>query len=226
MLHRSSIINKIVINIMIIEVMGKTKSPPSFVDSRPRDVIARVRSLACNIEAVKHGGRPTFFFFSSHYTTPAQCWAQDLARGLNSSRSSWVHGCGRMGQTSRCFMVCSFPHSHVVCPSSLNPHFCIMDLHRPVPVRRRFRLEQVGHVSLEPGGSDSFGLNESWCGVVWRWLDQIVSLRVWALPSRGSTEWRKLCLDFSLFLAGSCSYRGCRGSFSCLSLSSWDETAV
>ena len=21
------------------------------------------------------------FFFSSHYTTPAQCWAQDLARG-------------------------------------------------------------------------------------------------------------------------------------------------
>ena len=45
------------------------------------------------------------------------------------------------------------------------------------------------------------------------------------LPSRCSTEWRKLCLDFSLFLAGSCSYRGCRGSFSCLSFSSWDETA-
>ena len=36
---------------------------------------------------------------------------------------------------------------------------------------------------------------------------------------------RKLCLDFNLFLAGSCSYRGCRGSFSCLSFSSWDETA-
>ena len=27
------------------------------------------------------------------------------------------HGCGRMGQTSRCFIVCSSPHSHVVCPS-------------------------------------------------------------------------------------------------------------
>ena len=147
-----------------------------------------------------------FFFFSSHYTTPAQCWAQDLARGLNSSRSSWVHGCGRVGQTSRCFMVCSFPHSHVVCPSSLNPHFCIRVLHRPVPVRRRFRLDQVGHVSLEHVGSDSLGLNESLCGVVWRWLDQRVSIRVRALPSRGSTEWRKLCLDFSLFLAGSCSY--------------------
>ena len=166
-----------------------------------------------------------FFFFSSHYTTPAQCWAQDLARGLNSSRSSWVQGCGRMGQTGRCFMVCSSPHSHVVCPSSLNPHFCIRDLHLPVPVRRRFRLDQVGHVSLEPGGSDSLGLNESLCGVVWRWLDQRVSIRVRALPSRGSTEWRKLCLDLSLFLAGSCSYRGCRGSFSCLSFSSWDETA-
>ena len=165
------------------------------------------------------------FFFSSHYTTPAQCWAQDLARGLNSSRSSWVQGCGRMGQTSRCFIVCSSPHSHVVCPSSLNPHFCIRNLHRPVLVRGRFWLDQLGHVSLKPGGSDSLGLNVSLCGVVWRWLDQRVSLRVRALPSRGSTEWRKLCLDFSLFLAGSCSYRGCRGSFSCLSFSSWDETA-
>ena len=29
----------------------------------------------------------------SLYTTPAQCWAQDLARGLNSSRSSWLQGC-------------------------------------------------------------------------------------------------------------------------------------
>ena len=69
------------------------------------------------------------------------------------------------------------------------------------------------------------GLNESLCDVVWRWLDQRVSLRVRALPSRGSTEWRKLRLDFSLFLAGSCSYSGCRRSFSCLSFSSWDETA-
>ena len=143
--------------------------------------------------------------------------------GLNSYRSSLVQGCGRMGQTSRCFMVCSSPHSQVVC-SSLNPHFCIRDLHRPVPVRRRFRLDQVGHVSLEPGGSDSLGLNENLC-VVWRWLDQRFSLRVQVLPSRGSTEWRKLCLDFSLFLAGSCSYRGCGGSFSCLCFSSWDETA-
>ena len=125
------------------------------------------------------------FFFSSHYTSLAQYWAQDLARGLNSSRSSWVHGCGRMEQTSRCFVFCSSPHSHVVCPSSFNPHFCIRDLHRPLPVRRRFRLDQVGHVSLEPGDSDSLGLNESLCSVVWRWLDQRVSLRVWALPSRG-----------------------------------------
>ena len=32
-------------------------------------------------------------------------------------------------------------------------------------------------------------------------------LRVRTLPSRGLTEWRKLCLDLSVFLAGSCSYR-------------------
>ena len=85
-----------------------------------------------------------------------------------------------------------------------SPFLHLRDLHRPVPVRRRFSLEQVSHTSLEPGGSDSLGLSESLCGVVWRWLDQRVSLRVRALPSRGSTEWRKLCLDFSLFLAGSC----------------------
>ena len=96
-----------------------------------------------------------FFFFSCHYTTRAQCWVQDLARGLNSFRSSWVQGCGRMGQTCRCFIVCSSPHLHIVCPSSLNPHFCTRDLHRPVPVRRLFRLDQVGHASLELGGSDS-----------------------------------------------------------------------
>ena len=47
MLHRSSIINKILINIMIIEVMYKTKSQHSFVEFRPRDIIAGIRSLAC-----------------------------------------------------------------------------------------------------------------------------------------------------------------------------------
>ena len=43
---------------MIIEVMYKAKSPHSFGDSRPRDVIASIRSLACYTESVKHGGRP------------------------------------------------------------------------------------------------------------------------------------------------------------------------
>ena len=98
------------------------------------------------------------FFVSSHYTTPAQCWVQDLARGLNSSRSSSVHGCGRMGQTSRCFIVCSSPHSHAVCPSSLYPHFCVSALHRPVPFRRRLRLDQMGPASFRRGGSYSSGL--------------------------------------------------------------------
>ena len=65
----------------------------------------------------------------------------------------------------------------------------------------------MGHASLEPGGSVSLGLKESLCGVVWILLNQRVSLRVRALLSRGSTEWRKLCLDSSLLLAGSCSYR-------------------
>ena len=55
--------------------------------------------------------------------------------------------------------------------------------------------------------SVSLRLEESFCVVVWGWLDQRASLRVRALPARASTEWRKLCLDLSVFLAGSCSYR-------------------
>ena len=99
---------------------------------------------------------------------------------------------------------CMFIPTFARCLSILveSPFLHLRYLHRPVPVRRRFRLDQVGHASLEPGGSDSLGLNESLCGVVWRWLDQRFSLRVLALPSRGSIEWRN---DFSLFLAGGCS---------------------
>ena len=59
MSHRSSIIKKIVINIVIIEVMYKAKLPHSFVDSRPRDVIDIIRGLAGYTESVKHGGRLT-----------------------------------------------------------------------------------------------------------------------------------------------------------------------
>ena len=45
-LHLSSIINKIVINIMIIEVMYTVKSQHSFVDSRRRDDTYRFIRLA------------------------------------------------------------------------------------------------------------------------------------------------------------------------------------
>ena len=31
----------------------------------------------------------------------------------------------------------------------------------------------MGYASLEPGGSDSLGLNEILCGVVWIWLDVV-----------------------------------------------------
>ena len=37
-------------------------------------------------------------------------------------------------------------------------------------------LSQVGQVSLEPDARDSFGLRDSLCGVVWRWLDHKVIL--------------------------------------------------
>ena len=52
---------------------------------------------------------------------------------------------------------CLFIPTFARCPSSLNPHFCVRTLHRPVPIRGWFRLDQVCHASLEPGGSDSLG---------------------------------------------------------------------
>ena len=54
----SSVINKIVINIMIIEVMCRAKLPLRFVDSRSRDVIDGIIRPASYIESVKYGGRP------------------------------------------------------------------------------------------------------------------------------------------------------------------------
>ena len=52
MLHRSSIINNVVMNIMIIEVLYRAKLQPSFVDAQPRDVIDGIRRLAGYIESV------------------------------------------------------------------------------------------------------------------------------------------------------------------------------
>ena len=67
-------------------------------------------------------------------------------------------------------------HTFTVCLSILVEYsFCIMALHRPAPVQRRCRLDQVGHVSLKHGGRDSLGQKDSLCGVVWRWLDEKVS---------------------------------------------------
>ena len=78
--------------------------------------------------------------------TPAQCWAYSRPMlGVGSSSGVELFqvftGCGRMEQSSRRFNVCSTLHSHFVCPSSLNSYFCIRALHRPIPVRRRFRLD-------------------------------------------------------------------------------------
>ena len=90
-----------------------------------------------------------------------------------------------MGQTSRCFIVCSIIPTFTSCLSILGAYqFLRKALPHPVPVRRRFRLDQVGHASLEPGGSDSLGLKESlrtWC--CREMTGPMVSLRVWTLPS-------------------------------------------
>ena len=101
---------------------------------------------------------PILLLLESLHDSRPMLGAGSCSRVELSSRSSRVHGCGRMGQTNRCFIVCSSPHSYAVCPSSLYPHFCVMALHHPVPFRRRLRLDQVGPASFRRGGSDSSGL--------------------------------------------------------------------
>ena len=97
-----------------------------------------------------------FFFFSSRYTSPVQCWTHALAWSFRASKSSKVHGSGRRGQIRRCSIVCSSPQSQVASPSSY-PHLCMRDLHLPVAVLRRLRHSQKGHASVEPDGRDSLG---------------------------------------------------------------------
>ena len=54
---------------------------------------------------------------------------------------------------------CLFIPTFACCLSILvESPFCIRALHHPVLVRRLFRLDQVGHASLEPGGNVSLGL--------------------------------------------------------------------
>ena len=168
--------------------------------------------------------RDRFFFFSSRYTSPVQCWTHALAWSFRASKSSKVHGSGRRGQIRRCSIVCSSPQSQVASPSSY-PHLCMRDLHLPVAVLRRLRHSQKGHASLEPDGRDS--LDQGW--VVWSILKvcrpesypPIVGL-AW----RGSTKCRKLFLDLSLFTAGSCWKSGRSGSVSCLFFSFSDTTVL
>ena len=104
-----------------------------------------------------------FFFFSSRYTSPVQCWTHALPWSFRASKSCKVHGSGRRGQIRRCSIVCSSPQSRVASPSSY-PHLCMRDLHLPVAVLRRLRHSQKGHASLEPDGRDSLGSRMSLCG--------------------------------------------------------------
>lgn len=49
----------------------------------------------------------SLLFWSSRYTTSIKCCAQTLALGVKVSRSLNVHGFSRIGQTRRCYKVCS-----------------------------------------------------------------------------------------------------------------------
>ena len=81
-----------------------------------------------------------------------------------------------------------YPHSHIVCPSSLYPHFCIRVLHHSAPVRRRFRLDQVGHTSLEPGGSDSLRLYSQRSGLDRSLKHAMICSRLGRIISRGEAH--------------------------------------
>ena len=75
-LHRPSIINKIVINIMIIAVMYTAKSQHSFVDSRRRDDTYGLRSLAC----IQSQSRTTGDLEYLHGNNRRSCWSTLLTK--------------------------------------------------------------------------------------------------------------------------------------------------
>ena len=61
---------------------------------------------------------------------------------------------------------CLFITTFARCLStSLYLNLSVGALHRPVPVRRRFRIDQVDQASLEPGGSATLGAEGElvWC---------------------------------------------------------------
>ena len=76
LLHQSSIINKIVINIMIIAVMYTSKSQHSFGDSRRRDDIYRIRSQAC----IQSQSRTTGDLEYLHGNNRRSCWSTLLTK--------------------------------------------------------------------------------------------------------------------------------------------------
>ena len=90
---------------------------------------------------------------------PSQCLAQPMAMPLAIARSWGEQAVFIMGHTSRCFMVCPMPQSHVSC-SLENPHLNMFTLDRPTCVRNRLSTFQVvqGFSALAGGCSSALML--------------------------------------------------------------------
>jgi len=91
---------------------------------------------------------------------------------------------------------------------------------------RWFKQVQKGPVLLELGGGDSCGLMANLFGLLARWSCHIDNLWLWGWVLRAFTQWRKLCLGFSLLFGILWLKRGCQGSVSCFSFTCWDARVL
>ena len=99
------------------------------------------------------------------------------------------------------------PHWQVVFVAvSIKPYFFSSVLVLTTPVRRRLRYSHIVHPEFDPGDSLSSGVmfKRVLCGSALSFRLQASSLQIEIFSFRGSTQFRKLLLDFNLDGAGWC----------------------
>ena len=131
---------------------------------------------------------------------------------------------------NRCWIASfSTPHLQITLVNgSVKPHFFSSVFVLATPERRWLRQRHIFHSSCDPRGRLSLGLIFKWLldGKSSNFLSHASSLQVLIFPSRGSTQRRKLFLDFNLGGVGFLLNNMWRGSHTSLKRSCWLEASL
>ena len=131
------------------------------------------------------------FFLSCHYTNSIHCLTQSFAVSLYTIRSLIEHVCCNSRHPRRSV----FLHSHVVSSFSLNFHFFMLCLLRPIVVRSLLRHFHSNQVPDAPLVKDSQDICISLLYTDCRWLDHSLIRRVDGISISLSVSCMKLLLD-------------------------------